>query len=157
MHAFTLVNNDEEIKKYNLLKVIDVNDNGKKLIYIYESHNYIVFYKVMIMKTKNLENQTEIPKNALGWIVDTIRDGFWKKPTEGGLPRNQHAARLKFDGEDLILTRTMNATYGEPGFAIKNKSRHSYISKTSSQQVAITDKHMKSGVLDLFNQYRTDR
>ena len=157
MKKFQLVNNENEKKKYILLQVLPLDDEGRDFIYIYEEDHYILFFELEKMRTKNLENQTEIPKSALGWITDTIKDGFWCKPSDGGLPKNQHAVRKEFDGEDLIITRTMNAVYGEPGFALKNKSRQCYISKTSNQEVAITDSDLEDSVLDLFNQYRTDK
>ena len=159
MKEFKLINNEVEKKKYALLQVLTLNDDCDDFNYIYKDDGYFIFYFLRKYKTdhEDLENQTEIPKSALGWIYDTITKGFWRKPSEGGLPKNQHAVRKEFDGEDLIITRTMNAVYGEPGFALKNKSRQSYISKTSNQQVAITDSDLKDSVLDLFNQYRTDK
>lgn len=102
---------------------------------------------------EDTENQSELPIKSIPWIKDTIEIGFWRNPSEGGLPKNQHAVRSTFENEDILISRTMNASYGEPGFNIVNKSRRCYIISSMDQEMQITDKLLKSDLLALFDEY----
>ena len=87
-----------------------------------------------------MENQIEIPIDAAKWLENTIVSGFWRKPSSGGLPKNQHAASKVFIGEEVLISRSSNAgVYGRGGFNIRNKSRSSYILSSRPQSIQVTD------------------
>lgn len=66
------------------------------------------------------------PLAAVAWLHDTIVNGFWKPPAEGGLPRDTRAVEAEFAGERLELRRGWGiGGPGEPGFTVTNMSRTS--------------------------------
>lgn len=155
MTDYNLINSDEEEAKYKALTRISRDDKGRSYINVYESKEHLIFYRMSkgLSSDDDTENQTEIPIKAIPWIADIIVNGFWRKPTDGGLPKTQHAVRSTIEGEDIIVSRTMNATYGHPGFKIVNKSRKCYIIGSMAQEMQIADEAFKDILLPLFDQY----
>lgn len=153
MKTYLLVNNDQERAKYKELARIQRDEEGKEFLDIYEDDSHLIFYRLSKGITRDTENQTELPISALPWIARTIKDGFWRKPTDGGFDKNKHADRMIIDGEDILVSRTMNATYGNPGFKIANKSRQSHILKSISQEMSLPDELFESRLLELFSSY----
>ncbi|MBV1919552.1 MAG: hypothetical protein KUG73_02640 [Pseudomonadales bacterium] len=109
---------------------------------ISQKQNLIIFREeaYSIKRGGYLKEQLEIPISALAWAIDTIDNGFGKKPDEGGLPRDVLHAEKIIEGEELYIRHTMNC--GAPrqqGYTLKNFSRHSYIDTDEYQSVQLPD------------------
>jgi hypothetical protein len=111
-----------------------------------------VVIHLSVLKTKP-RDQLEFPLEALPWLVDSIENGFWKKPSEGGLPRDVFHVKAQIGGEELRLGRSNNAGAEDvPGFTLKNLSRKDHIcpaskplSSFNEQEDVIPDFIMKEG------------
>ncbi|MAR92478.1 MAG: hypothetical protein CML06_16600 [Pseudomonadales bacterium] len=69
-------------------------------------------------------SQLELPIKALSWIIKTIENDFWKKPSEGGLPRDALHVDNVIENEDLRIRFTPNCgAENVKGLTIKNYSR----------------------------------
>lgn len=151
MKKFRLINNDQEKSKFQHINSIQRDDIGNEWYELYKDNSYFIMYAVNKRRSGDIEEQIEIPLVAISWIKDTIVNGFWRKPSEGGLAKNQHAV-TKLIGEELLISRSMNAgTYGKAGFNIRNKSRSSYILDFEPQSVQITDELLQSSLLQIFD------
>ena len=114
------------------IDMLGISILGVLIIFREESYNSI--------KKKHLKNQLEIPISALAWAIDTIENGFGKKPGEGGLPRDALHAEKIIEGEELYIRRTMNCGgLNQQGYTLKNFSRHSYIDTDEYQSVQLPD------------------
>ncbi|MGF1733456.1 hypothetical protein [Photobacterium kasasachensis] len=152
MVKFPLINNNESKRKTINHKSIEINENGRVFLNIYSQENYLIIYYINKGKVDDIENQTEIPYSSLTWIKQCITDGFWKKPSDGGLPKNKHVCSSFFAGEEITISRSMNAGYpGQKGFNIINNNRSCHILASWPQQVQITDEVMSSHLLPIMN------
>jgi len=111
MKTFNYINNEKEKKLAIHHATVILDNTGDKSIEIYIKSDYMIIYKVSKNINGDTENQIELPYSSLKWIKDSIINGFWKKPSEGGLPKNIHACRATFDNEDILISRSMNAGY----------------------------------------------
>ncbi len=153
MKQFSLINTEAEQRRYKHIKLIPQNESGNDFFDVYLSETYIIIYIYSINKVEKLENQIEIPIVAAEWLENIIVNGFWKKPTDGGLPKNQHAVSEVFQGEEILISRSSNAgTYGKGGFNIRNKARNSYILSTRPQSIQITDDIVELYILNLLRE-----
>lgn len=151
MQQFKLINNSTEEQKYQHIKTISVDDESVELLKIYNGNEYLLIYKLIETKNDEIENQIEIPLSALSWLCDTIENGFWRKPSDGGLAKNQHAVKDHFDNEEILISRSSNAgTYGKSGFNIRNKSRQCYIASWDHQTIQVTDELLQNELLAIF-------
>lgn len=67
--------------------------------------------------------QIEFPKTALPWIIDSIDNGFWKKPSEGGFNSDVLHIESIIDGHNLLLRFSPNCgSYQWPGIKLENYS-----------------------------------
>lgn len=133
----------------NQVGLIDLNScnvlieiKPKKMLGIFIKDGIVIFKKETFNKKVNelIENQLEIPIPALVWAIDTIENGFGKKPDEGGLPRDVLHAEKIIEGEELYIRRTMNCGgLNQQGYTLKNFSRHSYIDTDEYQSVQLPD------------------
>lgn len=113
----------------------------------------LIIYRISRGKIDDTENQLELPLTSLSWLKDTIINGFWRPPSAGGLPKDKHSILGTFDGEEILLGRSMNAgEYGKTGFKIVNKSRKSHIMASRPQEFQITDERVEKVLLPLFDQ-----
>lgn len=145
-----LVNNDLERNLYHHVRTLDKDNTGTKKFEIYKNFDFLIIYSLTLKKVDKTENQIEIPLSALSWLYDTIVNGFWRKPSDGGLAKNQHALSNMFEGEEILISRSSNAgQYGKGGVNIKNKSRNSYIASFMPQSIQVTDELLKSDLLDI--------
>ena len=93
-----------------------------------------------IKRDDYLKEQLEIPIPALAWAIDTIENGFGKKPDEGGLPRDVLHSEKIIEDEELYIRRTMNCGgLNQQGYTLKNFSRYSYIDTDEYQSVQLPD------------------
>ncbi|WNO60342.1 hypothetical protein [Rheinheimera sp. MMS21-TC3] len=152
MKKINLLNTDSNKADFKLLENITLDDKGNDEVSCFANNNLLVIYEISRGKNYNTEDQTELPLSALQWIKDTIVDGFWRLPSQGGLPKNQHTCMAKFAGEELLIGRSMNAgEYGKAGFKIVNKSRSSHILASQPQTYQITDERVESVLLPLLS------
>ena len=153
MKQFSLVNTEKERLKYKHVKLIPQSKSGNDFFDLYLSKEHLIIYIYSINKLDILENQIEIPIDAVEWLENTIVNGFWKKPTDGGLPKNQHAVSKIFKNEEILISRSSNAgTYEKGGFNIRNKARSSYILSSRPQSIQITDDVVKLHLLKFFRE-----
>lgn len=151
MKKIHMLNSDSNKTDFKLLDKIKLDDSGNDEISYFYNDSLLVIYKISRGIRDDTEAQTELPLTALQWIKDTIVDGFWRLPSQGGLPKNQHTCIATFDGEELLIGRSMNAgEYGKAGFKIVNKSRSSHILASQPQSYQITDERVETVLLPLF-------
>lgn len=147
---FSIVNNGLEQAKYSRVTTIYKGSNAR--IEIYRDSEHLLMYHSTIKANSITENQIELPVPATRWIYDTIVNGFWRTPSEGGLAKNQHAVSKIFEGEEILISRSSNAgDYGKSGFNIRNKSRKSYIASFMPQSIQINDEILKDSILDIIS------
>ncbi len=152
MNKIALLNNASAIASFDMLGSELLDEAGTKEVRYYSNTYLIVIYEITRGKIRNTEYQTELPLAATAWLKDKILNGFWKMPSEGGLPKDQHQCIATFDNEEIILGRSMNAgDYGKPGFKIVNKSRKSHILASWPQEFQITDERVETVLIPLFN------
>ncbi|WP_199608606.1 hypothetical protein [Flocculibacter collagenilyticus] len=86
--------------------------------------------------------QFELPINAASWLADAIENKFWKSAELGGLPSGVYHYEEVIEGENLYITREMNAgAKGQNGFMVINSSRDSLIfANKKLQKGYLTDK-----------------
>jgi len=114
------------------IDMLGLSKKSKLIIFREESYNRV--------KKKHLKEQLEIPISGLVWAIDTIENGFGKKPDEGGLPRDVLHAEKVVEGEELYIRRTMNCgAPNQQGYTLKNFSRCSYIDSDEYQSVQLPD------------------
>ncbi|KKO44712.1 hypothetical protein WG68_14295 [Arsukibacterium ikkense] len=153
MKKIALLNNASTIASFNMLDSELLDEAGTKEVRYYCNADLVVIYEITRGKIRNTEYQTELPLAAAAWIKDRILNGFWKLPSEGGLPKDQHQCIVTFDSEEIIIGRSMNAgRHGKPGFKIVNKSRKSHILASWPQEFQITDERVEKVLLPLFDQ-----
>ncbi len=122
--------------------IIEIVPPKKDMLGIAIKQSLIIFREetYSIKRDVYLKEQLEIPFSALAWAIDTIENGFGKKPNEGGLPRDVLHAEKIIEGEELYIRRTMNCGgLNQQGYTLKNFSRHSYIDIDEYQSVQLPD------------------
>jgi hypothetical protein len=126
--------------------------SGSGALYsVYKDKRYIVIQEEQTFSLRKTKSQLVLPISTIKWICASIKDGFWRKPSDGGLPKDQHFIDGEFDGEKIRIRRSMNAgVENEIGFTITNLSRDSYISPSSRQSGIYTDKLLFDFILPIF-------
>ena len=153
MRDIDLLNTDSAKAPFRQLVEEALDDTGNKLIRYFSSDKLLIIYETSRGKIRNTEYQTELPLSALSWLKETIVNGFWRLPSAGGLPKDKHSVSATFDGEEILLGRSMNAgDYGRTGFKIVNKSRKSHILSSWPQEFQITDERVEKVLLPLIDQ-----
>jgi hypothetical protein len=118
---------------------------------IYGSGVFVVCVGISYGKNLILKDQVVLPRPAIPWIVDCIENGFWRKPSDGGLPKARHSCIEEFADEVIQMRRSMNAgVEGEMGFSLINQTRRGYILPTSNQLIALPDRMLQDTLLPLF-------
>ena len=148
MKKVDLLNCDCQTSNFQALAEEKLDNTGSKLVKYFASSELLVIYRINFGTNHNTENQIELPITSLNWIKDTIKNGFWRLPSEGGLSKNQHSVSKIFNQEEIIVGRSMNAgDYGKPGFKIVNKGRSSHIMSSRPQEYQITDERVETVLL----------
>ncbi|MEW4368104.1 hypothetical protein [Aliikangiella maris] len=94
-------------------------------------------------------SQSEFPLKSLHWIIDRIENGFWKKPTDGGLSDFERSVSNEFEGEKVGVNVMMHCcAENMHGFNIWNSSRKDYIADIPPHEWNIPDYMLKDGLLD---------
>ncbi len=92
--------------------------------------------------------QTEFPRAAVAWIVDTIENRLWRAAAEGGEPSGKNSVREQVAGETLTLRRTMAVGDDrDKGFILINSSRKSVNFDDDFQEIEFSDRLLKEGGL----------
>lgn len=152
MQEINLLNNSAAIATYKFLGSEVLDEKGNKEVRYYCNDALLVIYEITRGKIRNTEYQTELPLAALPWLKITILNGFWKVPSDGGLPKDQHRSVASFDNEEIIIGRSMNAgDYARTGFKIVNKARKSHILSSWPQEFQITDERVEKVLFPLFD------
>ncbi len=124
------------------IDILGLSARSGLIVFREESYNSV--------KKKHLKEQLEIPTPGLTWAIDTIENGFGKKPDEGGLPRDVLHAEKVVGNEELYIRRTMNCgAPNQQGYTLKNFSRCSYMDSDEYQSVQLPDYLLfEEGLLD---------
>ena len=98
--------------------------------------------------------QTEIPLDALPWIIDIIENKFWKPASQGGLSNSVLHVNNLVAGEDILIRFTPNCgDEGEKGFTLENYARLPLRGSDNHQSIQLSNRLLRdSGLLGLFKQ-----
>ncbi|PSU29085.1 hypothetical protein [Photobacterium lutimaris] len=152
MMKFNLIKSQTKKNKATYHSTIIIDESGNTTNDIYSQDSYLIISYTSKGIKEDIHNQIELPFESLRWIKNIITNGYWKKPSEGGLPKNQHACKATLNSEVILISRSMNAGYsGKMGFNIMNKSRGSYIISSYPQKVQITDDAVKAHLLPVID------
>ena len=83
---------------YRHLTDEQLDDAANKLVQYFTDDKLLIIYRISKGKLYDTENQLELPLTALPWLKDTIINGFWRQPSAGGLPKDQHSVSATFSG-----------------------------------------------------------
>lgn len=152
MRDINLLNTDSAKAPFRYLVEEALDETGNKLVRYFSNDKLLVIYRINKGKMHDTENQSELPLTSLSWLKETIVNGFWRLPSAGGLPKDQHSVSATFNGEEILLGRSMNAgDHGKTGFKIVNKSRRSHIMASRPQEFQITDEQVEKVLLPLID------
>ncbi|MBU2115280.1 MAG: hypothetical protein KKE94_16060 [Gammaproteobacteria bacterium] len=148
-------------KDYKVIAELNYVLYEKQRLFIVCSANSVVF----IIKTPSpypnhedepglLVFQTEFPRTAAAWIVDTIENRLWRSAAEGGEPSGKNSVTEVVAGEKLTIRRTMAVGDArEKGFVLITASRKSVNFDEDYQEIEFSDRLLKEGgLLDILRQ-----
>lgn len=145
-----LLNLDLTRSSYTVLAE-EITTSNSEITYL-TCKKFLIIYRISRGCITNTENQMELPIESVSWLRESIVNGFWRLPSVGGLPKDKHTVSATFDGEEILLGRSMNAgDYGRTGFKIVNKSRKSHIMSSRPQEFQITDERVEKVLFPLFD------
>ena len=124
-------------------------------LFIVGSENSVVFIIKTPSPYPNYEHepgllvfQTEFPKAAAAWIVNTIENRLWRSAAEGGEPSGKNSVTEVVADEKLTLRRTMAVGDArEKGFILINASRKSVNFDEDYQEIEFSDRLLTDGGL----------
>lgn len=140
---------------YKVVAELNYSLYERQQLFIVGSANSVVF----IIKTPSpypnhedepglLVFQTEFPRAAAAWIIDTIENRLWRSAAEGGEPSGKNSVTEVVTGEKLTLRRTMAVGDArEKGFILINASRKSVNFDEDYQEIEFSDRLLKDGGL----------
>lgn len=110
MKTYGLIRPDSVPSSIELLLDVPDIDNPNSRNVFYKDDFYFVVYGASHDKdpTDLVEDQLELPLSSLPWVVDSIENGFWRKPSEGGLPKNKHGVNSFFNDEEILIHERRN-------------------------------------------------
>ena len=128
---------------------------AKQRLFVVLSDDDLVFIKKKPSPYKHKEDepgmrlfQTEFPRAAAAWIVDTIENRLWRSAAEGGEPSGKNSVTELVAGEKLTLRRTMAVGDArEKGFILINASRKSVNFDEDYQEIEFSDRLLQDGGL----------
>ena len=134
----------------------------KQRLFVVSSDNDLVFIKKSPSPYPNYEDepgllvfQTEFPRTAAAWIVNTIENRLWRSAAEGGEPSGKNSVTEVVAGEKLTIRRTMAVGDArEKGFILINASRKSVNFDEDYHEIEFSDRLLKEGgLLDVLRQF----
>ncbi|GAB57051.1 hypothetical protein [Rheinheimera nanhaiensis] len=128
-------------------------DNEK--LFIVASDGELVFIKKSPSPYENRQDepgillyQTEFPRVAAAWLVNTIENRLWKSAAEGGEPSGKNSVTEIVAGEELTVRRVMAVGDDHSkGFVFINASRDNLKFKENFQEIHVSDRLLKEGGL----------
>ncbi len=127
------------------------NINPRKQHILYVGFDLLVIQSLQVGVSIEIRNQLVMPISLLDWLIDVIENQFWKKPSEGGLPKNKHFVEVEQGEEKLVGQRAMHAgAENEMGFSSYNKGRRCHIIPKDAQLSTIADVDLTAYLLDEF-------
>jgi hypothetical protein len=140
---------------YQVVSEIDYLLFPNQKLFVLNSDKELVFIKKKPSPYKHKEDepslrlfQTEFPKAAAAWIVDTIENRLWCSAAEGGEPSGKNSVTETVAGEKLTLRRTMAVGDDrDKGFVLINSSRKSVSFDEDFQEIEFSDRLLKEGGL----------
>lgn len=134
-------------------------DNEK--LFIVASDDELVFIKKSPSPYENRQDesglllyQTEFPRVAASWLINTIENRLWKSATEGGEPSGKNSVTEVVAGEELTVRRVMAVGDDRSkGFVFINASRDNVKFREDFQEIQVSDRLLKEGgLLDVLRQ-----
>ena len=135
---------------------------AKQRLFVVLSNDDLVFIKKSPSPYPNYEDepgllvfQTEFPRAAAAWIVDTMENRLWRSAAAGGEPSGKNSVTEVVAGEKLTLRRTMAVGDArEKGFILINASRKSVNFDEDYQEIEFSDRLLKDGgLLDILRNF----
>ncbi|KKO44711.1 hypothetical protein WG68_14290 [Arsukibacterium ikkense] len=124
-------------------------------LFIVASDNELVFIKKSPSPYENRQDepglllyQTEFPRTAAAWLVNTIENRLWKSAAEGGEASGKNSVTEIVAGEELTVRRVMSVGDDrDKGFTLINSSRDSIKFRENYQEIQVSDRLLKEGGL----------
>lgn len=127
---------------------------------IYIKDNYLVIRTDAWNPFREIRNsdQEEFPLDSLRWIIDTMENRFFKKPTEGGLPESVRRLDTYVNNELIGINASANCCAEfQPGYDIWNANRRSYINRRAGHTWQVPSYQLtKNGLLDKLKKIADD-
>jgi hypothetical protein len=82
-------NNYNQAGFYFLRELFCPFDTGA-LYTMYTNHSLLAIQEEQTFSLRKTKSQLVVPCSAASWIINSIKKGFWKNASEGGLPKDQH-------------------------------------------------------------------
>ncbi|WP_240474894.1 hypothetical protein [Rheinheimera baltica] len=130
-------------------------------LFIVASDDELVFIKKSPSPYENRQDepgillyQTEFPRVAASWLINTIENRLWKSATEGGEPSGKNSVTEVVAGEELTVRRVMAVGDDRSkGFVFINASRDNVKFREDFQEIQVSDRLLKEGgLLDVLRQ-----
>jgi len=132
----------------------NANDASEAIINLFAVDGLFVHHWQWLIKATGTirgVNQFEMPLDGVRWIVQTIEQGFQRKPSEGGLPRDVFHANTTIAEEHLSLRWGVSVGgEGVGGYTVNNFDRTEYILNRESQRFSFTNDLWHQVVHELF-------
>lgn len=124
-------------------------------LFVVASDNELIFIKKSPSPYENRQDepglllyQTEFPRAAATWLVNTIENRLWKSSSEGGEPSGKNSVTETVAGEELTVRRVMAVGDDRSkGFVLINASRDNKKFRESFQEIQVSDRLLKEGGL----------
>ncbi|WNO60361.1 hypothetical protein [Rheinheimera sp. MMS21-TC3] len=150
-----LLHTDNLPAGYKLISEMNYLLFPNQKLFIISSVQELIFIKKKPSPYKHKENepglriyQTEFPRAAAAWIVDTIENRLWRSAAEGGEPSGKNSVREQVAGETLTLRRVMAVGNDrDKGFILMNSSRPSVSFDEDYQDIQFSDRLLTEGGL----------
>lgn len=124
-------------------------------LFIVASVNDLIFIKKSPSPYENRQDepgmllyQTEFPRSAATWLINTIENRLWKSAAEGGEPSGKNSVTEVISGEELTVRRAMSVGDDRSkGFVLINGSRNNIKFRENFQEIQVSDRLLKEGGL----------
>lgn len=119
------------------------NDLRESVIHLFAVEGLFVYHSQSLVKAQNRISsidQFEMPLDGVRWVVQAIEQGFERKPSEGGLPRDVFHTNTTIAQEHLSVRWGVSVGgEGVGGYTVNNFDRTEYIRNHESQRFRFTN------------------
>ena len=144
----------------HLISKLDYPEIPDQILYMFVKDNYLVIHTDAWNPFEKIRDadQEEFPLESLRWIIDTFEQGFFKKPTEGGVSESVRMLHTHVNNELIGINASANCCAEfQPGYEIWNASRNSYITEIRGQTWPVpTYQFTQNGLLDKLKKIADD-